>query len=78
MNILKNDTEIRNELSKLKEGSNDFNTRWNSGVIQRILDIIETKMFLLEQLMSISGMKIGMIPNKRDIPAALGGDDFVG
>ena len=74
--FLENDDIIRDELIKLKGDSTDFANKWNSGVVTKILTIIEKKMILIDQLMSKAGMNILLQQIEKYRPAALGNDDF--
>ena len=73
---LTDDTVIETELTKLKPGDNDFSSKWNNTIIKTILDVIEKKMIIVDELMSKCGMNILVKDKKPFRPAALGTDDW--
>ena len=73
---LEDDQTIRNQLSKFKEGDSDHANKWNSEIINNVLDIIEKKMIIVDELMSKVGMNILLEKIKEYKPAALAMDDF--
>jgi hypothetical protein len=74
--ILSDDKKITGLLSQFKNTDTDHSNRFNSAIVQQILDIIENKMILIDQLMSKAGMNILLKQIEDYRPASFGGDDF--
>jgi len=72
--ILKDDKKIKEILNEMKSGDTDFINNWNSGKIQTIIDIIEQKMILIDELMSKAGMNLLLEKIKEYKPAVLSQD----
>jgi len=74
--LLKDDNTIKLKLKDFKNGNNDHSNRFNNSIVEVVLDIIEKKMILIDQLMTKAGMNLLLKQIQEDRPAALGGDDF--
>jgi len=74
--FLANDKIITIKLKNLKTIDSDHANRFNSSIVEEILDIIEDKMMLIDQLMSKAGMNLLLKQIEDYRPAAFGGDDF--
>ena len=73
---LKDTSEIKKKLAEIKSSDTDFASRFNNTIISDVLEIIESKMLLIDGLMSLSGMNLLMEKITVDRPAALATDDF--
>ena len=74
--ILTNDTTIKKLLNEMKDGDSDHVSKWNNKIAQDIIEIIEKKMLLIDELMSKAGMNLLLNKLQEDKPAALAMDDF--
>jgi hypothetical protein len=75
--ILMDEKPIRMLLTTFKDGDSDFVSRFNNNKVKEILDIIKTKMDILEELRAKAGMNLLLNKIQSFRPAALGGDDFI-
>jgi len=75
--ILNDDTVLKNTMNSLKPNETDHASRFNNSLIMEILDIIEIKMDILNNLMTKCKMNVLLNESTEYIPAALEGDDFV-
>ena len=75
--LLNDDDTIKGKLALFKTSDTDYSNKWNNDIVQGILEIIEQKMMLVDELMSKAGMNILLQEIEKNRPAALGNDDFV-